>query len=357
MNLVNFDEFEQAAREILPKMIYDYYVGGADDEVTLRDNRAAFQHWKLRPRTLAGVGSRSLETSVLGTKLSLPVGIPPMALHMLAHPDGELGTARAASAAGVLNIVGTLASYSMEEIAEVSSGPRWFQLYWYKDRGMTENLIDRAKAAGYSALMLTTDAPVVGRRERDLRNRFAPPPGVVLKNFESATNRLMTRGEGSGLSAYVAAQVESNLTWKDLDWLITRAGMPVVLKGIMTAEDARLAVEHGAEAIVVSNHGARQLDTTLPSIDVLPEVMDAVTDKLEVLVDGGFRRGTDIFKALALGAKLVLIGRPVLWGLAVDGEAGVRHVFDMIRTDFDIIMALCGCASIGDIKREMVVRD
>jgi 4-hydroxymandelate oxidase len=357
MDFVNLDDYEAAARDILPKMTFDYIAGGSDDEITLRENRAAFERWRLRPRVLTGVGERDLSTTILGQKVSFPVGIAPSALHMLAHPDGELATARAAGSAGVVFCVSTFGSYSMEDVAEAASGPRWFQLYCYKDRGLTENLVERAVASRYEAIVLTADAPVVSRRLRDVRNRFAPPPGVSLKNFQSATDRTMQRSkEGSSLSTYVSAQVESNLTWKDVDWLVNKAGLPVLVKGILTAEDARLAAEHGAAGVIVSNHGGRQLDGAITAIDALPEIVEAADGKLDVLADGGVRRGTDVLKLLALGAKAALIGRPVQWGLAVDGEAGAKAVLDLLRMEIDIAMALSGCRSIVDIKRELVVR-
>jgi 4-hydroxymandelate oxidase len=356
MDFVNLDDYENAARDILPKMSFDYIAGGADDEITLRENRDAFERWRLRPRVLTGVGQRDLTTTILGQTLSFPVGIAPTALHMLAHPDGELAATRAAGSTGVVFCASTFGSYTMEDVAKAASGPHWFQLYCYNDRGLTENLVERAVASGYQAIVLTADAPVVSHRWRDARNRFAPPPGVSLKNFESETQRSMQRTQGSSLSAYVAARVEPNLTWMDVDWLANKAGLPVLVKGILTGEDARLAAEHGAAGVIVSNHGGRQLDGAITAIDALPEIVEAVGGKLDVLADGGVRRGTDVLKLLALGAKVVMIGRPVQWGLAVDGEAGAKAVLDLLRTEFDIAMALTGCRSIADIQRGLVVR-
>jgi 4-hydroxymandelate oxidase len=293
---------------------------------------------------------------VLGQPLSFPVGIAPAALHRLAHPDGELATARAAGSAGVLLCLSTYSSYAMEDVAKAASGPRWFQLYYYKDRGLTQSLVERARASGYQAIVLTADMPVVSRRWRDVRNQFAPPPGVSPKNFEAETNRQLEPTEGPSLSTYVSAEAETNLNWKDVDWLVGKAGIPVLVKGVLTGEDAHLAAEHGAAGVIVSNHGGRQLDGAITAIDALPEVVEAAGDKLDVLADGGVRRGTDVLKLLALGARVAMIGRPVHWGLAVDGEAGVKAVLDLLRMELDIAMALAGCRSIADIKRELVVR-
>jgi len=357
MEFANPDDYEIAARELLSQTSYDYIAGGSDDEFTLRDNRAAFERWRLRPRVLRGVGTRDLTTTILGQKVSFPVCIAPTALHQLAHPEGELATARAAGAAGVVAVMSTFGSYSMEEVAAVATGPRWFQLYWYKDRALTESLITRARDSGYQAIVLTADAPVLGRRERDVRNRFAPPPGVSFRNFETATNRELKRGEGSSLAAYVSAQAEADLTWKDVDWLASFAKLPVLVKGILHPDDARLAAEHGAAGVVVSNHGGRQLDGALSGIDALPDVVEVASQhRLEVLVDGGFRRGTDVLKALALGAKAALIGRPVIWGLAVNGEAGVKATLDLLRLELDLAMGLAGCPDVASIPRDLVRR-
>ncbi len=357
MELCNLDDYERAARDLLPKMSYDYIAGGSDDEITLRDNRAAFERWRLRPRILAGAGTHQLETTLLGQKLSLPLGIAPTALHQLAHPEGELATARAAAAAGVLMVLSTLSSTALEDVAAVASGPRWFQLYCYKDRTLTEDLVTRAKASSYQAIVLTADAPVLGRRERDVRNRFAPPPGVMLRNFGTPTNRDLKRGAGSSLAVYISAQAEPNLTWADVRWLVDFSGLPVLVKGIIHPDDARLAAENGAVGVIVSNHGGRQLDGTLSGIDALPDVAEAASrHNLEVLVDGGFRRGTDILKALALGAKAVLIGRPLIWGLAVNGEEGAKSVLELLRAEFDMALALAGCPDVASIPRDLVVR-
>jgi 4-hydroxymandelate oxidase len=279
-------------------------------------------------------------------------------MHKLAHPDGELASVRAAGKAGVLAVMSTFGSYSMEEIAAAATGPRFFQLYWYKDKGLTDGLIARARKAKYQALVLTADAPVLGRRERDVRNNFAPPPGVTMRNFETKESSELTVVAGSSLSSYVSAQIDPNLTWKNVEWLAHHSKLPVLVKGIIHPDDARLAAEHGAVGVVVSNHGGRQLDGALSGIDALPDVVaTASLYNLTVIVDGGFRRGTDVLKALALGAHLVLIGRPVIWGLAVNGEAGVTAVLDLLRTEFDAAMAMAGCPDIASIPRDLVTHN
>jgi isopentenyl diphosphate isomerase/L-lactate dehydrogenase-like FMN-dependent dehydrogenase len=278
-------------------------------------------------------------------------------MHQLAHPDGELATARAAGSAGVMFCAATFSTYSMEDIAQAAAGPRWFQLYCYQDRGLTEGLVDRAVASGYQAIVLTADAPVLSVRRRDVYNRFVPPQGVSLKNFEAATDHTMERAPGSSLGAYVSAKAEDNLTWHDVDWLAARSKLSVLVKGVLTGEDARLAADHGAAGVIVSNHGGRQLDGAITAVDALPEVAAALEDdSVVVLADGGVRRGTDVIKLLALGANATLIGRPVQWGLAVDGEAGARAVLDLLRREFDIALALSGCKSAADVSRDLVVR-
>ena len=358
MELLNLDDYEAAARNILPQLAYDYIAGGADDEITLRDNRAAFARVRLRPRMLAGAASRQLETTLLGQTMSFPVAIAPVAFQQLATPEGELATARAAGTAGTLMCVSTVSTYTLEEIAAAATGPLWFQLYCYKDRAVTENLVARARAAGYRALVLTADLPLLGRRERDIRNRFSLPAGMSARNMEGiARHQLPQDTAGSGLASYTFAEWDPNLTWSDVDWLASMSGMPLLVKGILTAEDTHLAADHGAAGVVVSNHGGRQLDGAISSLDALPEVAEAAAARgLEVLMDGGVRRGTDIVKAMALGARTVLVGRPVIWGLAVAGEAGARDVLALLRSELDLALALVGCPRAADLHPGFVVR-
>ena len=357
LDLINLDDFEAAARDRLTQMAYDYYASGSDDEITLVENRSAFSRLRLAFRVLRDVASRDLGTTVLGQELALPILVAPTAFHRLAHPDGELATARAVGAAGSLMILSTLSTYSLEEVAAVAECPLWFQLYVYKDRGATEALVRRAEAAGCRALVLTVDAQIWGRRERDIRNRFHLPAGVTVKNLLGEEGEdLPKEVADSGLSAYVQSLFDPSLSWSDVAWLASITDLPVIVKGIVHPDDARLAVSHGARGLVVSNHGGRQLDTSVPTIEALPEVLDAVGDQLDVLVDGGIRRGTDVLKALAFGARAVAIGRPVLWGLATAGQAGVERIFDLLRDEFDRALGLAGAASISDLDPSILRR-
>src|SRR5438552_199209 len=331
------------ARAKVPRAIFDYIAGGAEDEVTLRRNREAFGRWALRPRVLRDVSKRDTKTVLLGERVSMPVCVAPTSFHALVHPEGEVATARGTAAAETILIASTVSTKPLEEIAAAADAPRWFQLYVYKDRAVTEELVNRAVKAGYKALCLTADTPVLGRRERDERNAFTLPPGFGIANLKPAGLDGMPEVEqGSAFAQYVTDLLDSSLTWDDVDWLKSISPLPLVVKGIMTAEDAVLAVDHGIAGIVVSNHGGRQLDSTLGSLDALPEVVAAVRGRIEVYLDGGIRRGTDVLKALALGAKAVFVGRPVLWGLALGGADGVRAVLDELRTELDTANGACG---------------
>ncbi len=358
MEPLNLQQYETAAQERLPQMVFDYFAGGADDEITLADNRRAWQSWRLRPRVLVDVSRRDLATTVLGTPVSLPVLTAPCAFNALAHPEGECAVARAVTAAGTIQIVSTAATYSLEEVAQAApQGMRWFQLYCYRDREVTRSLVERAAAAGYRALCLTVDAPLVGRRERDLQNRFGLPEGLRWKNLEPAGfDRMDIPQRGSALVQYIADIWDAGLEWRAVEWLRSVSPLPLVIKGILTAEDARRAVDCGASGIVVSNHGGRQLDGTLATGDALAEVVEAASGRAEILVDGGIRRGSDVLKALALGATAVLIGRPYLWGLAVGGQAGVSAVLELLRSEIDLDLALAGRPTIAHIDRTLVQR-
>lgn len=358
--LISLRDFEQAAAERLPRMAYDYYASGADDERTLRDSEQVYGRIRLRPRVLVDVSRRSTESTVLGRRVAFPVLVAPTAFQRMAHPDGEIATARAAAALGTVMTVSTWATATLEEVREAAGAGAglWSQLYVYRDRGITRALIERAEEAGCEALVLTADTPLLGRRERDIRNGFTLPAGLSIANLAApGGEQLLPHKEGeSGLAAYVRDLLDPSLTWKDVDWLRSVSRLPVVVKGIVRGDDARRAVEHGAAAIVVSNHGGRQLDSTVSTVDALPEVVAAVAERAEVYVDGGVRRGTDVLKALALGARAVFIGRPVLWGLAVGGQEGVTQVLAALRDEFDLAMALAGCASVGDVARDLVER-
>jgi len=352
---INLDEYEAAARQTMGATAYDYYAGGAGDEVTLESNHSAYHRYALHYRVLRDVTHRNLRTTVAGQEVALPVLIAPTAFQRLAHPEGELAMARAAGRLGTVMILSTLATTSIEEVTAVATGPVWFQLYVYKDRRATAELVLRAQAAGCGALVLTVDAILAGRRERDLRNGFHLPPGLEVKNLQAAgKEQLPAQDGGSGLTTYIADLFDPSLSWKDVEWLAGLTDLPLWIKGIVHPEDARLAAEHGAAGVVVSNHGGRQLDTSPATIDVLPAIADAVGDGMELIVDGGVRRGTDVVKALALGARAVAVGRPALWGLAVDGQAGVEHALGLLRDEFDTALGLCGCRSVAEIGRDLV---
>jgi 4-hydroxymandelate oxidase len=348
--LVNVDDFEAAARERLDPGAYGYMAGGAGDEHTLRANSGAFARWELRPRVLVDVGSVSTATTVLGAEVALPLLVAPTAFQRLADPEGELSTARAAATAGTVMTLSTLSSVSPAELAAAAPGAaQWFQLYWSRDRGFTQELVQGAAEAGFSALMLTVDLPVAGRRERDVRAGFALPDDLPLPNLPIALQR-------EDFHTALHDAVDDTLTWRDLEWLHSVSELPLVVKGILTAEDALLAAEHGAAAVVVSNHGGRQLDGVPASLDALPEVVEAVGERVEVLLDGGIRRGIDVLKALALGARATLSGRAVLWGLAADGEQGAASVLELLRREIQLGLTLLGCPSPADVTRGHVRR-
>ena len=354
---INLHDYEILARERLPQMVYDYYAGGAEDELAVAENVAAWNRLRLRPRVLVDVRAVDCSTTVLGVRTTMPVLTAPCGFNALAHPDGECGVARAAAGAGVIQVVSTAATTRLEDVAASCENPRWFQLYCYRDRGVTKGLVERAERAGYTALCVTVDVPFLGHREREIRDEFHLPPGVALRNLDEAAAQQLVAAHGdSGLARYVNSLWDPSLTWGSIDWLRSITRLPVVIKGILTAEDARLAVEHGVAGIVVSNHGGRQLDGAVSGTEALPEVADAVEGRAEILVDGGIRRGTHVLKALALGARAVLIGRPYLWGLAVDGEAGVRDVLEILRREIMLSMALAGCARISDVKGTLLAR-
>jgi 4-hydroxymandelate oxidase len=352
---INIFDLEAVAKTKLTTLAYDYYSSGACDEQTLSANMAAFQNIWLRPRMLVDVSNRDMTTTVLGHKVAAPILIAPAAFQGLAHADGELATARAAEKFGTTMVLSTLSNNSIEEVREATTGNLWFQLYVYKDKGVTKSLIERAEASGYTALVLTVDSPLLGRRERDVRNKFNLPAGLVCKNLlGNYLEQLPTGSHESSLAAYISSLYDTSLTWKDLAWFKSITKLPVIVKGILRGDDAALAIEYGADGIVVSNHGGRQLDTTVPTIHALPEVVEAVDDRVEVYLDGGIRRGTDILKAIAFGARAVLIGRPFLWGLAVAGQSGVFTVLDMLKSEFDLSMALSGCRTISDITPDLI---
>jgi len=355
-NCFNVDEVEALARKRLRPAYYDYYAGGADDECTVARNREGFRRYALLHRVLVDVEHVETGTEVLGTPVSMPILVAPTAYHCLADAEGETATARAAGAAGTLMVASTLATRTLEEIAQAATGPLWFQLYVYRDRGVTERLIARAEAAGYRALVLTVDTPRLGRRERDLRNEFTLGRGLTVANLVQEGAELARWEQYGSMAAYASALLDPSLTWDTIAWIRKRTRLPLVLKGIARADDAARAVEHGAAGVWVSNHGGRQLDGCEASVLALPAVAAAVKEGAEVYVDGGVRRGTDVLKALALGARAVLVGRPTLWGLAAGGERGVRYVLELLREELALSLSLVGCPNLGAIDPGLIVR-
>jgi L-lactate dehydrogenase (cytochrome) len=375
--VVNIEDLRQRARRRLPKVVFDFIDGGAMDERTLAANRADFEAWELLPRMLVDVSRRSLKTTVLGREISMPLMIAPTGISGLATPQGELHAARAAEAAGTIYCLSTTATCSIEEIAAATTRPFWFQLYVMRDRGATRAMLERAVAAGCGALVLTIDLAVQGRRERDVRNGFTVPPRVTARNvlevlarprwmldmalgprltFANFVDATTAGGGFIDLGKHINSQFDQSVTWKDIDWLRSIFPGPIVIKGVLTAQDASLAAGHGAEAVIVSNHGARQLDHVPSSIRALPEVVDAVGDRLEVYLDSGVRRGSDILKALALGARAVLVGRAFLYGLAALGPGGAARALEILRDELDNCMALAGAPSVAALDSSFVRR-
>lgn len=298
---------------------------------------------------------RDHSITLFGQKMASPLAVAPMAFQKLAHPDGEIASVRATGAAGALFVASTMATFSLEEIAAAAVGPLWFQLYVFKDRELTRSLVERAEAAGYTALQVTCDVPVMGLRETDMRNRFHVPSEFSIKNVESAGFGSQPPGDAEmGHAIYARCLFDADLSWKDIEWLCGLTKLPVLVKGILRGDDAVRAINSGCKGVVVSNHGGRQLDTAISTIAALPDVVEALAGRGEIVIDSGVRRGTDVLKCLALGANVVQVGRPVVWGLALDGEAGARRVISTLRDEFDNAMALCGCRSIAHISRDLI---
>jgi 4-hydroxymandelate oxidase len=345
------EALEDQARSLLPSAVYDYLAGGADDERTLEDNVAAWARLRLRPRILCDVTEVSVATTVLGTPVRLPVLVAPVAFHRLAHPEGEVATARGAAAAGSIMVVSTRASRTLEDIAAAAPElPPWFQVYVLRDREWTADLVARAAAAGYRALVLTGDTPFVGHRRRDAANGFVLPPDVGMANLPAGAGQAVADPDD-----HPGARQSPAVTFDDIRWLASISRLPVVVKGVLRGDDAVRCVDAGASALVVSNHGGRQLDGALAGADALPEVVSAVAGRVEVYVDGGIRRGTDVLKALALGARAVLVGRPVLWGLATSGAAGAQGVVEHLGEELAQVMALAGARDVDDVTPDLVV--
>ncbi|HZI05844.1 MAG TPA: alpha-hydroxy acid oxidase [Archangium sp.] len=363
--LANIEDLRRQAGRRLPRFLFDFVEGGADDEVTVRANRQAFSHYTFRARTLVDVSARDLSTTLLGQRLALPVILGPVGLAGLLAPKGEVLAAQAAARKETIFVLSTMSVCTIEEVAAAAPAPRWFQLYIWKDREITRSLVERARAAGYTALCLTVDVPDMGNRERDVRNGFVVPPRLTLTNVMDlllhlgwalrmtrspratfgnfVDTKALARRDAVSVAGYTSRQFDQSVTWADLEWLRGLWPGPLVLKGITTAEDARRAVEHGVQAIVVSNHGGRQLDGMPAALDVLPEIAEAVGGRAELILDGGIRRGSDVVKALALGARACMIGRPFLYGLAADGQSGVEWVLELLRKEIASTLTLLGC--------------
>ncbi len=373
--LINLAELEELVEKSLDKTTlapshFDYYRGGAADELTLKRNCQAFAEISIWPRMLVDISKRDMSLSIAGQAIDMPIVIAPTAFQALAHSQGELATAAAAKKLNTIMTLSTLSNHDIEEVAKAGNH-LWYQLYVYKDRAITKDLVARAEANNYKALVVTVDSPVLGRRERDIRNQFTLPPGLRAANLEKFAlgninkNKNDSNNQDSDLASYIASLYDTSLTWKDLEWIISLTKLPVLVKGVLRGDDAIKAVAAGAKGIIVSNHGGRQLDTTISTIEALPGIIAALETAnsansntgVEVLLDGGIRRGTDILKALAMGAKAVMIGRPVLWGLALSGQSGVEAVLNLLKSEFDLAMALSGCGNLAAITSDLISRE
>ena len=346
---VNIFEYEKLAESTLDKEEYDFIAGGATDEITIRRTRAVFDSIMIRPRMSVDVSKRNLSTTVLNHKISLPVMLDPAGNHSAAHPDGEIATAKAASTANTLMILSSHASRTMEDVASVATGPLWFQQYFFSDRGLTTEMAARAEEAGYSAICITLDAKISPKRERNIRNNYVGPASPNYSDLDLGTHSWKFAADAPAGPMDIRSV---SADWSELEWFSSSTNLPVIVKGIMHGDDGRIAAENGAKAIIISNHGGRYLDTTPATIEVLPEISSAVDGKAEVYLDGGIRRGTDIYKAIGLGAKAVLIGRPLFWGLAVAGQSGLSSVLEILRDELDATMGMCGCPDISSITSD-----
>ena len=347
---INLYDYEARAKQVLPHDIWEFIASGSMDGTTTRRNREAFEELTIRPRFLRDIGQRKLSTTVLGTEISFPAMVSPAGGHKVAHPDGELATARGAGMSNTLMMLSTSSHYSMEEVSGAAGGPLWFQLY-HRGYEITEMLVHRAEEAGYKAIVLTVDTPVPSPKESDVRNRYVNP--FPLGNFRATTEEMPEMSGTDEAPNWQPSRV-APLTWKELEWLRGLTSLPLVLKGIRTAEDAHVAVENGVNGILVSTHGGRQLDMTMGAIEMLPEIVAAVGDRAEVYLDSGVRRGSDVLKALALGARAVAVGRPLYWGLAVDGADGVHGMLELLREEVDRAMAYCGQTDIQNLETNLV---
>ena len=371
----SIEDLRQAARRRLPRMVFEFVEGGSDDERTLQWNREAFARYQLNPKVLVDVSDIETSTTVLGRTLELPIILAPVGAARLAHHEGELAIARAAEKAGIIYALPSMGNFSIEDVAEVTEGPLWFQIYVWRDRSLLRDYIDRCRAQGYAALCLTVDVPVLGNRERDLKYGMTIPPRFKLRSILDAAmhprwwwhlllgqrftmanvvGRAGMRDDIGALSAFVKSQFDPSVTWRDVEWMLGEWNGPFAIKGILRPEDAARAADLGVQAIVVSNHGGRQLDGTPSALDVLPEIVDAVGDRTEVILDGGIRRGSDIVKALALGARACMIGRSYLYGLAAGGQHGVTRAMEMLESETRRTLALVGCRTPAELDHSVL---
>ncbi|XP_043475213.1 hydroxyacid oxidase 1-like [Leptopilina heterotoma] len=351
-NFVCTKDYEQKALNLLTPNVRDFYKGGSGEEITLKWNRDAFGRIRILPRMLRDVRKVDLSTTILGEKVSMPLGISPTALQRMAHPDGECANAKAAEAAGIIYTLSTLSSSSIEEVAQAAPKCiKWFQLYIFPDRKLTLDLVRRAEKSGFKALVVTVDSPTAGNRRNELRNNFKKPSHIIFANLKNYSLQNSFSNDPYSL------RLDLSLSWEDISWLKKNTCLPIVTKGILTAEDALLSIKHGASGILISNHGGRQTDGVPATIEVLPEIVKAVGEKVEIYIDGGFSQGSDVFKALALGAKMALFGRPMLWALACEGEKGAKNILETMRREIFLTFTLTGCRNVQEVSKTMVCHE
>lgn len=351
--ILDIKGFEEYAHKQFPKNLTAFFSRGASDEITLRENASAFDRIKLLPRVLKNVEERSLSTVILSQAIDFPLIIAPMAFQKLVHSDGEIATAKAAQKHNVIMAVSTCSTCSFEEIKSHTNVSPWFQLYIYKDREITQNLIRLAEISGYAGIVLTVDAPLYGKRTKEIRHPIILSSDFEIKNLQNAGLNLKDIAANE-LTGYLSSLLDPTINWNDIAWLRSITSLPIILKGIMNPKDIQIAIEYNIDVVVISNHGGRQLDTTLSSVDALKLIRDTVNGNMDIILDGGVRKGVDILKALALGAKAVMVGRPILWGLVADGEEGVKRVLNILKSELDLSMALCGYTSINQINEEVL---
>ncbi len=351
--LIDIKEVEALALSNLPPDVYNFFSGGAGEEDTLQHNVSSFNEIKILPRVLCNVETRSLSTNILGHEIAFPLLVAPMAFQKLAHPEGEVAVAKASHRANILMTLSTLSTSSFQKIKSVNQAPLWFQIYIYKDREVTKNLIQLAEKYGFNGIVLTVDAPLYGKRKREVKTPLQLPASFILENLEDAGLDLKSI-DPSNLPPYLSSMLDPSITWKDIEWIRSISSLPIILKGIMNPKDVEIANEYNIDALIISNHGGRQFDTALSAIEALLAISEANAGKTELILDGGIRKGADILKAIALGAKAVMVGRPILWGLAVGGEEGVTKVLSILKSELDVSMVLCGCNSVEEINKDIL---